>query len=93
VIKIDRAFIRDLDVNGDDLAIVRAVLSMAADLGMKVVAEGVETLSQFSTLRDLGCDQLQGALASMPMPRSEFDVFVRSWSGLQDHTARKRDPG
>lgn len=84
VIKIDRAFIRNLPGNSDDLAIVRAVLSMAADLGLKVIAEGVEDAAQFACLRDMGCDQMQGALASMPVPRSTFSQFVRDWKGL-DH--------
>ncbi len=92
VIKIDRAFVRDIETNADDLAIVRAVLSMASDLGMKVVAEGVENRVQFEMLRDLGCDQLQGAFASMPMPQPAFEQFVSAWTGFDVNGALGQRP-
>lgn len=82
VIKVDRAFIRELRNNRDDLAIVRAVLSMAKELSLKVIAEGVETREQFEYLRELGCDEIQGAVASMPLSLSDFQAFVQSWRGL-----------
>lgn len=84
VIKIDRAFIRDLTINRDDFAIVRAILSMADDLDLKVVAEGVETREQYGYLRALGCSQVQGAIATMPLAPKPFRNFVAGWQGLID---------
>ena len=67
-IKIDQSFIRHLDDSGDCMAIVRAVLGLGKSLGMRVVAEGVETEEQFSLLRGEGCEQVQGYLFSKPVP-------------------------
>ncbi len=66
-IKIDQSFIRHLDESGDCMAIVRAVLSLGKSLGMRVVAEGVETEEQFSLLQGEGCEQVQGYLFSKPV--------------------------
>jgi EAL domain-containing protein (putative c-di-GMP-specific phosphodiesterase class I) len=61
-LKVDRSFIRDLDFNPNDVSIVRAIISLAHELGLKVVAEGVETAAQLALLRVMGCDQYQGFL-------------------------------
>ncbi|WP_230369730.1 EAL domain-containing protein [Paludibacterium denitrificans] len=60
VLKIDQSFVFDLDRTAESGAIVRAILALAAALGLEVVAEGVETASQLRLLRDMGCDKLQG---------------------------------
>ena len=67
-IKIDQSFVRNLDENGDCIAIVRAVLGLGKSLGMRVIAEGVETEEQFAILREEGCEQVQGYLFSRPKP-------------------------
>lgn len=72
-LKIDRYFISALDDGGPEArAIINAIIMLAQTLGMEVVAEGVETSSQMSHLRALGCDQIQGYLLSRPMPPDVF---------------------
>jgi EAL domain-containing protein (putative c-di-GMP-specific phosphodiesterase class I) len=66
-LKIDASFIKDLDHSVDARAVVDAVVKLAHALGLKVVAEGVETLRQQKTLVELGCDELQGYLFARPM--------------------------
>jgi|GEM_PF-752782 len=75
-IKIDRAFVRDLETNANDAAIVRMVIGMAAELAHKVIAEGVETEGQLAFLRDHGCDEYQGFLCSPAVPAAEIPRLV-----------------
>jgi diguanylate cyclase (GGDEF)-like protein len=70
-LKIDRSFIRTLRVDPKDAAITRAVIGLAHSLGMRAVAEGVETLGQLAYLRSPGCDEIQGYLFSPPVPEDE----------------------
>ncbi|MDP9014911.1 MAG: EAL domain-containing protein [Pseudomonadota bacterium] len=67
-LKIDRSFVNDLDSSNDARAVVDAVIRLAHALGLKVVAEGVETAAQRDILRELGCDELQGFFFAKPMP-------------------------
>ncbi len=71
-LKIDRSFIKHLPDSADDLEIVKAIISMAHNLNIKVVGEGVETRGQRDLLIELGCDQLQGFLIGKPMPARDF---------------------
>ena len=71
-LKIDRSFIRDVANDSDDAAIVSAILAMAEQLGLTVVAEGVETEQQREFLRARGCDQMQGYLYSRPLSADAF---------------------
>jgi diguanylate cyclase (GGDEF)-like protein len=66
-IKIDQCFIRDIDAHTDRQAIVRAITSLAATLGMKTIAEGVETPGELACIRAEGCDQVQGFLTGRPV--------------------------
>jgi diguanylate cyclase (GGDEF)-like protein/PAS domain S-box-containing protein len=71
-VKIDRSFICGLPGDGDDTAITQAVIAMAHTLGLRVVAEGVETNAQLALLRELGCDEAQGYLLGRPVPATEL---------------------
>lgn len=71
-LKIDRSFITDLTTNQSDAVIVRSTIAMCHQLGIGVVAEGVETLSQVNYLARLGCDEIQGYYFSKPVPEAAF---------------------
>ncbi len=76
VVKIDRAFVRGLAPNSKNLALCRAIVTMAHDLGMQVVAEGVELEGERDLLVAAGCDYAQGYLFGKPMPAEEFEVLL-----------------
>ncbi|PSW06856.1 EAL domain-containing protein [Photobacterium lipolyticum] len=76
-LKIDRAFVSDIPQNGDDTAIVLAIIAMAHSLGLKVIAEGVETKSQMEYLADKCCDELQGFYFSPPLLPEEFTKLLK----------------
>jgi EAL domain-containing protein (putative c-di-GMP-specific phosphodiesterase class I) len=75
-IKLDRAFVQNLDESTVDQQIVGAVVQMARALGMTVVAEGVETEGQRARLRELGCHVLQGYYFARPMPAEEMSAML-----------------
>src|ERR1700730_1516357 len=81
-IKIDRSFIRDVVDNTEAAAIVRAITTLGASLGMLTTAEGVELPEQVQVLRSLGCDEAQGYLFSRPLPASELDTMLQADRGL-----------
>ncbi len=78
-IKIDRSFVSDAHVNDDSRVIVRTIIDLAHNLGMKAVAEGVETQDVWDRLHDWGCDIVQGYYVSRPLPASEFEDWHREW--------------
>lgn len=71
-LKIDRGFVRDLEQDSDDAAIVSAIVALGQALGLRIVAEGVETDRQQDFLTRLGCDSLQGYLLGQPLPAERF---------------------
>lgn len=79
-LKIDRSFVAEMDTCADDASIVRAIVSLAHGLRLKVVAEGVETPVQLAALKALGCDQYQGHLFSPALPVPEFEKLMRTQS-------------
>jgi diguanylate cyclase len=75
-LKIDRSFVLDLETSADARAVVDAVVKLAQALGLKVVAEGVETEAQNQILRSLGCDELQGYLFAKPMSAKALALWA-----------------
>ncbi|MFO0751989.1 MAG: EAL domain-containing protein [Thermodesulfovibrionales bacterium] len=77
-LKIDKSFIKDITEDADDQAIVKAIISLAHSMDLRVVAEGVETGEQLAFLRSGGCDEVQGYLGSFPLTREEYEHLLRS---------------
>jgi diguanylate cyclase (GGDEF)-like protein/PAS domain S-box-containing protein len=78
VLKIDRSFVRDITVDADDAAICRTIITLAKNLNLTVVAEGVETEAQASYLRRNECDQLQGFLLCRPEPAASIATRLQN---------------
>ncbi len=77
-LKIDRSFVMGLPAGHADAAIVRSAIDLAHNLGLEVLAEGVETEAAFEWLRERGCEQAQGFLIGKPMPAEQFPAWVRA---------------
>jgi diguanylate cyclase (GGDEF)-like protein/PAS domain S-box-containing protein len=75
-IKIDRSFVNNLTATSDEMALCVAIIVMAHKLGLKVIAEGIETLAQRHLLADAGCDYGQGHLFSPPLPSHDFETLL-----------------
>lgn len=79
-LKVDQSFVKGLPHDRDNRAIVRAILSMARNLGFSVTAEGVETLEQADALKQMACDTLQGYYFSRPVPAADIPALLsRKW--------------
>jgi EAL domain-containing protein (putative c-di-GMP-specific phosphodiesterase class I) len=75
-LKIDLAFVRGATTDADDASVVTAVIAVAHSLGLRVVAQGVESEAQVTLLRSLGCDEVQGFLWSPPLPAAECERIL-----------------
>ena len=76
-LKIDQSFVRDITISPDDAAIVKAIVGLAHNLRLLVVAEGIETREQLTMLSNLDCDEYQGYLGAKPLPAGEFEHFMK----------------
>ena len=91
-VKIDRSFIENIVSNGDDATIAKTIVSMAHGLGIRVVAEGVETEEQCDFLRRNMCDEIQGFLYAPAMPPEALRVFLNEGRCLPRHLLRMERP-
>ncbi|WP_457447492.1 EAL domain-containing protein [Roseateles sp. P5_E4] len=78
-LKIDKSFVMAMERDLDDARIVRSTIELAHNLGLTVVAEGLETLKAWAMLARLGCDEGQGYFISKPMPQEQFIAWAKSW--------------
>jgi EAL domain-containing protein (putative c-di-GMP-specific phosphodiesterase class I) len=83
-IKIDQRFVHGLEQNRSDEAITQAIIAMSHSMGLRCIAEGVETIAQFEFLKSHGCEEAQGYLISRPLEEPE----LRSWWKMQDEENR-----
>lgn len=90
LLKIDQAFVRDIETSLDDTAIVKAIISMAHSLGVRVIAEGVETEAQCNFLRLNMCDEIQGYFFSRPVDSARTMELLAQDQRLADHLLRFR---
>ena len=84
VLKLDKSFVDDVTSKASDAAIALSVVSLAHNLGMRVIAEGVETREQAAFLKRNGCDEMQGYFFSRPLPAGEFTTLLRERRTLPD---------
>ena len=99
VLKIDRSFVHDASTDPDDAALVMAIINLAHNLRLKVVAEGVESEEQLRFLHLLRCDEIQGYLFSKPLPAGEFNKLIceehfvcGEWGALRRKLRIKTEP-
>ncbi len=81
-LKIDQSFIANLAPESSDMALCEAIVVMAHKLGLKVIAEGVETAEQNELLSSIGCDYVQGYFHSKPLPTKQFEMFLSKCKSL-----------
>ena len=91
-VKIDRSFVMRMDVHEDDAAIVRSIIDLASALGLRVVAEGVETQEAWDRLAVYGCDAAQGWYLSKALPSEQVTEWLREFS-LNAQAGRSSNDG
>jgi diguanylate cyclase (GGDEF)-like protein len=86
VLKIDRSFVMNMEASGEDAMIVRSTIDLARNLGLRTVAEGVESTVTLESLRELGCDLAQGFVFSRPVPADALLEWARAHRAVADPT-------
>lgn len=89
-LKIDKSFVMNMEHDANDAKIVRSTVDLGHNLGLRVVAEGIETEQAWALLSQMGCDSGQGYLMSRPIPANEFGAWSRRWT--LGNTARQPAP-
>jgi EAL domain-containing protein (putative c-di-GMP-specific phosphodiesterase class I) len=89
-LKIDRSFVMAMETDEDDAKIVRSTIDLAHNLGLSVVAEGVENAAVLQRLTLLNCDEAQGYHMSRPVPAAELVAFAARWAGREDAATATR---
>ena len=90
-LKIDKSFVLKMEMDADDAKIVRSTIDLGHNMGLKVVAEGVENLAVWDLLAKMGCDQGQGYFISRPMPAEQFAGWLAGWEAPQSQAAHKAE--
>ena len=90
ILKIDRSFIKEIEINPDDKPIVKGIIALADSLGLATIAEGVENEQQRTIIEELGCDTIQGYLISRPLPRDEFERRYLNEFKVRGNSHRKK---
>ncbi|SUS05053.1 putative Diguanylate cyclase [Candidatus Defluviicoccus seviourii] len=78
-LKVDQSFVREIEANASDKMIVRTIVTLASGLGLRTIAEGIETPAQSRILGELGCEEGQGYLFARPMPAADFRSWTSTW--------------
>ncbi len=78
-LKIDQSFVRSMIGSPSSMILVKSIIGLARNLGMKIIAEGIETIEQARLIRELGCDECQGFWFSRPLPFKDAQAFLNNW--------------
>ncbi len=86
-LKVDKSFVMNMETDEDDAKIVRSTVDLAHNLGLTVVAEGVENALAWDKLKALNCDEAQGHFMSKPLVASDFAAWCVGWAAKQQQSA------
>ena len=89
-VKIDKSFVMGMEDDAEQLAIVSSIVDLGRNLGLRVVAEGVETDSAWALLRDRGCHRAQGYFLSPPLPADAFVAWIREYEETREELAAQK---